>query len=79
MVRPGAGQNEHDGGTREGSAVEEGNGIREMGIVDFGEGGRAEVEGLFDGGGELFLGVGFGGLGAFPKLRDVGSGYAGDL
>jgi len=73
VVGPGAGEDEHDGGAGEGAAVEERNGIREMGIVEFGEGGRAEVEGLFDGSDKFVFRIGLGELGAF------GSGDAGDL
>src|ERR1700756_5473878 len=44
-----------------------------MGIVNFAKRGGAEVERLFDGGDELVLRIGFGGLGTF------GSGYTGNF
>jgi len=73
VVCPGAGQDEHGGGARERTAIEEGNGIGEMGIVDFSERGGAEIERLFDGSDELVFRVGFGELGTF------GGGYTGDF
>src|ERR1700741_1461483 len=44
-----------------------------MGIVNFAKRGGAEVERLFDGGDELVLRIGFGGLGTF------GGGYTGNF
>ena len=73
MVGPGSVKDEHDRGAGERAAVEERNGIREMRVVDFGEGRGAKVERFFDGGDEFFFGVGFGELGSF------GSCYTGNF
>src|SRR5260370_2888060 len=73
MVGPRSGEHEDNRGAGERTAVEERDGIGEMGVVDFGERGGAVVEGILDGGDEFFFGVGFGELGGFR------SGYAGNF
>ena len=67
MVSPRAGEDEHDGGAGEGAAVEERDGVGEMGVVNFGERGGAEFERLFDGHDEFVFRIGFGELGAFGR------------
>src|SRR6266851_7795132 len=65
VIGPGAGEDQDDGGAGEGSAVEEGDGVGEMRIVEFSERSGAEIERLLDGGDQFVFGVGFGELGGF--------------
>jgi len=73
VVAPGVRQNEDGACASDILPLEEGDGLSEVRIVDFGEGRGAEVERTFEGGDELVLGV------RLRKLRSFRRSDTGDF
>ena len=67
VIGPRAGEHQHHAGAGNIAAVKERNLIGEVGVIHFGEGGGAKVEGAFHRGDEFVFGIGFGELGSFGR------------
>jgi len=73
VVCPRAGSHKDHASARKAVVPEERDGIIEMRVVKFGEGGGAEIERTFHRRDELVFGIGLG------EFRNIGSGYASEF